>query len=104
MWAEFQWVTEAARPGSEGPGRIIVVGRWVSQTGSAKPVQLAQPVGVTLRQQVVAPPLQPEASRGKSRDGEQTDTEDANGASRANGHAEIYTALQEQLFRFRALP
>lgn len=51
------------------------------QTGCAKSVQFAEPVGVGARQKVLTTPLEPEARRGEGRDSQQTDTEDANTAS-----------------------
>ena len=53
-----------------------------SEAGGAKPVQFAAPVGVRVRHQIRTPPLEPEACRGERRDGQETDTEHANGTSR----------------------
>ena len=52
------------------------------QTGCAKSVQFAEPIGMGVRQKAVTTPLEPESRRGEGRDSQQTDTEDANTASR----------------------
>ena len=55
------------------------------QTGGAKSVQFAEPVRVGVRHELRATPREEEPCRGEGRDGQQTDTEDANGASRIEG-------------------
>ena len=76
--------TTAARARWPGPHRSTR-GRRGSESGSAKPVEFAQPVGAAPCQQGLAPPLEPEAGRGKRGNGQQTDTEDANETSWAMG-------------------
>ncbi len=57
----------------------------ISESGGAKTVQFARSEGVPRHHQGLTPTLEPQARRGECRDGQQTDTKDANRASWALG-------------------